>query len=165
MKPRSPSWQLTALLSLLLLALMAAPAGAQKTTIPASMTAVKREQAWWVGQLRLAREIGQKTLVGLQHAPTDERTPIDESVYQAARDTYVLIRAAQHGVMEAVRDDKWHDPLLEITAKKVTAAWHLSRSPVDKAQSSMPRQEYLTVAIHDLQQSMRLVDQVLILLP
>ena len=153
------------LLAPVLLALAASPADAQKQTFPETVTAVKRDQKWWTGQLRLAREYGQKALVGLQNAPTDEGSPIDESVHQAARDTYVLIRAAQAGVTGALSDDKWRDPILELTARRVTEAWHLSRTAVDKAQSSLPRQEYLEVSVRDLGRSMRLIDQVLIILP
>lgn len=155
---------LISLLSLALVAAAAAPARAQKTTIPSGVTAVKRDQAWWTSQLRLARETGRKALVGLQHAPTDDGTPIDESVLQACRDTYVLVRAARYGVMEAVRDDKTHDPLLQLTMKRVEQAWTLSRTAVDKA-GSAGRQEYLEAAVRDLGQSMRLLDQVLIILP
>ena len=150
---------LVSLLSLALVSAAALPARAQKTTIPSGVTAVKRDQAWWTSQLRLARETGRKALVGLQHAPTD-----DESVLQACRDTYVLVRAARYGVMEAVRDDKTHDPLLQLTMKRVEQAWTLSRTAVDKA-GSAGRQEYLEAAVRDLGQSMRLLDQVLIILP
>lgn len=156
---------LPALLSVALLAVTAAPAHAQKTTLSASTTVVKRDTKWWTGQLRLAREIGQRALIGFQNAPMDEGTPIDEAVYQASRDTYVLIRSARYGIEGAVADDKWHDPLLEITARKVNEAWQLSRSAVDKAQSSMPRQEYLALSVHDLSRAMHLLDQVLITLP
>jgi len=164
MIPHALSRRLTALLSLVLVVMAVTPADAQKATLPA-YDVVKREQKWWTSQLRLAREIGQKALIGLQNAPTDDGTPIDESVYQAARDTYVLIRSARAGVVGSFNDDKSHDPVLELTVRRVTDAWHLSRTPVDKAQSSMPRQEYLALAVRDLAQSMRLLDQVLIILP
>jgi hypothetical protein len=157
--------QALALFSLVLLAMAAVPADAQKTTLPASATVVKRDQKWWTGQLRLARELGQKALIAFQNAPTDEGSPIDEAVHQAARDYYVLIRAARYGIEGAVNDDKWHDPVLGLAARKVNEAWHLSRSPVDKASSSMPRQEYLALAVRDLGQSVRLLDLVLITLP
>ena len=162
---RQLSRWLTALLPLALLAMAAASAEAQKTTIPESVTAVKRDPGWWAKQLRLGREYGQRTLIGLQNAPTDEGTHIDESVYQAARDTYVLLRAARYSVMQVVQDDKWRDPILEFTARRVEQAWHLYRTAVDKASSGMRRQEYLEVAVRDLTQSMRLVDQILVTLP
>jgi len=159
------SIRLIALLSLVSLAVVAAPAEAQKTTLPDSTTVVKRDQRWWTGQLRLAREFGRKALIGYQNAPTDEGSPIDPAVHQAARDTYVLMRAAQSGIAGSVRDDKWNDPILEITFRKVTEAWHLARVPVDKASSSMARQEYLELSVGNLTRSMRLLDQVLITLP
>ena len=152
------------LFSLALLAGATVPAEAQKTTLPPSTTVVKRDPKWWTGQLRLARELGQKALIAFQNVP-DDGSPIDESVHQAARDYYVLIRAARYGIEGAVNDDKWHDPLLELASKKVTEAWHLSRSAVDKASSSMPRQEYLALSVTDLRQSLRLLDLVLITLP
>lgn len=163
-RPALSRW-LMALLPLALLATAAAPAHAQKTTIPESMTAIKRDQAWWTNQLRLGRELGRKALIGLQNAPTDDATPIDESVYQACRDTYVVIRAARYSINEAARGDKFHDPILEFTVRRVEQAWHLSRTAVDKASSGMPRQEYLAVAVRDLAHSMRLIDQILVTLP
>jgi hypothetical protein len=165
MKQQALSRRLPALFALVLLAVGVGPAEAQKQTLPESATVVKRDQKWWTSQLRLAREYGRKALIGFQNAPTDEGAPIDEAVHQAARDTYVLIRAARYGIEGSVSDDKWHDPLLAITARKVNEAWQLSRYPVDKASSSMARQEYLERAVHDLGQSMRLLDQVLITLP
>ena len=164
MRHQALSRSLTVVLALVLMA-AAAPAHAQKTTVPGSTTVVKREQKWWTGQLRLAREFGRKALIGFQNAPTDDGTPIDEAVHQAARDAYVLIRAARYGIEGAINDDKFHDPMLEITARKINEAWQLCRSPVDKASSSMARQEYLALAVRDLGQSMRLLDQVLIILP
>lgn len=164
MRHQALSRSLTVVLALVLMA-AAVPVHAQKTTVPGSTTVVKREQKWWTGQLRLAREFGRKALIGFQNAPTDDGTPIDEAVHQAARDAYVLIRAARYGIEGAINDDKFHDPMLEITARKINEAWHLCRSPVDKASSSMPRQEYLALAVRDLGQSMRLLDQVLIILP
>lgn len=159
------SRRLSVLLSLVLLTMVATPVDAQKTTLPATATAVKREPRWWTGQLRQARELGQKALVAFQNAPTDEGSPIDEAAHQAARDYYVLIRSARYGIDGSLHEDKFHDPLLEVTARKVNEAWQLSRSPVDKASSSMSRQEYLELAVRDLRQSVRLLDQVLILLP
>lgn len=165
MRRRTLSGRLPALLSLVVLAMAATPADAQKTTLPASTTVVKRDQKWWTGQLRIARELGQKALIGFQNAPTDEGSPIDEAVHQAARDYYVMIRAARYGIEGSVNDDKWRDPVLELTSRKVDEAWHLSRSAVDNASSSMPRQEYLALAVRDLHQSVRLLDLVLITLP
>ena len=165
MTPQTLLTRLLALLALVLLMVTATPAEAQKTTLAPNTLVVKRDQKWWTGQLRVARELGQRALVGFRNAPMDEGTPIDEAVYQAARDYYVMIRAARYGIEGSVSDDKWKDPMLELTARKVDEAWHLSRAAVDKASSSMPRREYLEVAIHDLTQSVRLLDMVLVTLP
>jgi hypothetical protein len=150
---------------LLALVALAAPAHAQKTTVPSSMLTVRRDQPGWSSQLRMAREFGQKTLLGLQNTSTDDGVPIDERVLQSARDTYVLVRVARYGVMEAVRDDRRNDPILQITLQKVEEAWQLARTPVEKAESSAPRQEYLEAAIRDLGRSMRLIDQILVVIP
>ena len=165
MRHRAHWPRLITLCSLALLATTVGPADAQKTTLPPSVVGIRRDQAGWSMQLRLAREIGQKVLVGLKNAPVDEGTPIDEGLVQAARDTYVLIRAARYGMVEAVRNDKSQDPILQLTVKRVEQAWTLSGTPVAKASSGMPRQEYLEIAVRDLDQSMRLVDQILIILP
>jgi hypothetical protein len=51
------------------------------------------------GQLRLASDVGRRLLAGLQAAPPDESVPLDQSLHKAARNTYVLIRAARHGMI------------------------------------------------------------------
>jgi hypothetical protein len=48
---------------------------------------------------------------------------------------------------------------------RLTNAWNLSRTPVDKLSWAMTRQEYLAMSVRDLGQALRLVDQVLVLLP
>jgi hypothetical protein len=141
------------------------PACAQKSSLPANMVRIGKEQGWWTGQLRMARQIGEKALVGLQNAPVDDSVPIDEGVLQAARDTYVLIRAARHGIEIFKGEQKFPDPVIDLTQQRVTEAWNLARTPVDKITYNLSRQEYLTVAIRDLGNSLRLLDQVLILLP
>lgn len=164
MTPQTLLRRLLALFALVLLAVTATPAEAQKTTLAPNVLAVKRDQKWWTGQLRVARELGQKALVGFRNAPTDEGSPIDEAV-QAARDYYVMIRAARYGIEGSVSDDKWKDPMLELTSRKVDEAWRLSGMAVDKASSGMPRQEYLELAVRALSQSVRLLDMVLVTLP
>lgn len=153
------------MLALLLCVAWASPSFAQKTTLPVSAYTASNKSAVYTGQLRMASEIGRRALTSLQAAPTDEGVPLEESVVQPARDTYVLIRAARHGIELAREDRKISDPLLELAFKRVDDAWNLSRTPVDKLSWGMTRQEYLDISVRDLTKALRLVDQVLVLLP
>lgn len=141
------------------------PALAQKTTLPASAYTASNRSSVYTQQLRMAAEIGRRALTNLENAPTDNGTPLEESMIQPARDTYVLIRAARHSIEMARESQKFPDPVLEIAFKRVDDAWNLSRTPVDKYTWGMERQEYLELAIHDLTAALHLVDQALILLP
>jgi hypothetical protein len=138
---------------------------AQKTSLPASQVRIDKRQSFWTNQLRMARQSGGRALVGLQNAPADDSVPIDEGVLQAARDTYVLIRAAKAGMEIYSGELKYPDPVIDVTLKQVTDAWILARTPVDLITAGLSRQEYLTRAIRDLGQSIRLLDQALIVLP
>lgn len=143
----------------------ASPCFAQKTTLPVSAYAASNKSAVYTGQLRMASEMGRRALASLQAAPTDEGVPLEESVVQPARDTYVLIRAARAGIGLAREGRKFSDPLLDLAFKRVDDAWNLSRTPVDKYSWGMTRQEYLDISVRDLTKALRLVDQVLVLLP
>jgi len=121
------------------------------------------------GQLRLASEMGRRTLQGLQAAPADD-SPMDESVHDSARKTYVLIRAARHGFTlirewNEGRKNVLPDPIMDLAYRRVDAAWNLSRFAVDGWNSSMGRQEYLAKATEDLGQAIRLVDQAVAIMP
>jgi hypothetical protein len=141
------------------------PALAQKTTLPVSAYTSVGRSSVYTQQLRMAAEIGRRALANLENAPTDDGTPLEESVVQPARDTYVLIRAARHSIELAREGQKYPDPLLEMAFKRVDEAWNLSRTPVDKYSWGMARQQYLEVSVHDLTAALHLVDQVLMLLP
>jgi hypothetical protein len=143
----------------------AAPAFAQKVSLPPSMLAASNKSAVYTNQLRLASELGRKALALLEAAPTDDGTPLDESVVQPARDCYALIRSARHGMELARESQKIQDPLLDLAFKRVDSAWNLSRTPVDKYTWAMDRQTYLETSVRDLSQAMHLVDEVLVLLP
>ncbi len=140
---------------------------AQKTTLPVSAYTSVGRSSVYTQQLRMASELGRRALAALENAPTDEGVPLDESVVQPARDTYVLIRAARHSMELARETQKYPDPLLEIAFKRVDSAWNLSRTPVDKFSwgESLTRRQYLDVSVHDLTLALHLVDQVLMLLP
>ena len=116
-------------------------------------------------QLRTAAGLGRQTLDGLQRLPAVDTIPIDPQVLRTAHQAYVLIRAARHGLSNAIERQKYPDPLLELAFKRVDAAWELSRTPVDKASWGMSRQEYLSISIRDLTRALQLVDQALALLP
>ena len=140
---------------------------AQKTTLPVSAYTSVGQSSVYTQQLRMASELGRRALAALENAPTDEGVPLDESVMQPARDTYVLIRAARHSMELARETQKYPDPLLEIAFKRVDSAWNLSRTPVDKFSwgESLTRRQYLDMSVHDLTLALHLVDQVLMLLP
>ena len=143
----------------------AAPALAQKTTLPPSLNTSKPQSAFIKSQLRVAVDLGKKTLAGLQSLPADDSIPIDEGTLQNARDTYVLIRAARHGMELAKETSRFPDPVMEMAFKRVDSAWNLSRGPVDRASSAMSRQKYLEESIQSLSQAVRLLDQALVIMP
>lgn len=113
----------------------------------------------------MAKERGSRALAGLEATSVDESVPIDEDVLQAARDCYVLIRAARTGMEIYKGDQKYPDPMMDLAMRKITESWNLARTPVNKVSWGLPRHQYLTEAITDLRRSMRLLDQTLILLP
>jgi hypothetical protein len=141
------------------------PALAQKTTLPRDAYALSNRSSVYTQQLRTASELGRRALAELKRAPTDESVPLDESVVQPARDTYVLIRAGRAGMDLAREAQKYPDPLLEMAFQRVDRAWSLSRTPVDQFTWGLTRQQYLDVAIRDLTAAMRLLDQALMILP
>jgi hypothetical protein len=163
-KASSPwSWALA--ISLVLLPNAPMIVGAQETTLAKSTLEPSRNPAVIAGQLRLAAELGRKALSGFQAAPTDDSVPLDENILRAARNTYVLIRAARAGLEHTIERQKYPDPVIDLVFKRVDKAWNLSRTPVDKITWGIPRQEYLTISVRDLDQALRLVDQALVLLP
>ncbi len=68
-------------------------------------------------QLTEASILGKRTLRELQSLPADESTPVDPTVVNHARQTYVLIRAASHGMgllQERQQNRSFKDPALEL---------------------------------------------------
>lgn len=136
-----------------------------------SISVPSRQPAVIKSQLRLASDLGHKVLLSLANAPTDDSIPLDESLHKAARDTYVMIRAARHGMIltkewNEGRKNVLPDPMMDLAYKRVDDAWNLSRTPVDAwSNLGLGRQEYLRRSIEDLGRAMRLVDQALVLLP
>ena len=152
-------------LSLLTLIGMLVPYAAAQTKLPESAFTSSPESAVISRQLRLAQQLGRKVLAGLEATSPDDATPIDPNVVQAARETYGLIRSARHGMELSQSGKKFPDPLFDLNFKKVTEAWDLSRIPVDKLSWGLSRSEYLKLSIPALRQSMRLLDQVLVVMP
>ena len=144
----------------------AVPAPAQKTTLPPSLNTSNPQSAFIKNQLKVARDLGRKTLAGLEAMPADDSMPIDEATLQNARDTYVLIRAARHGMELAKEQSRFQDPTLDLAFKRVDAAWNLARGPVDRASSAgIPRAQYKQESIQNLNQAMRLLDQAMVIMP
>jgi hypothetical protein len=116
-------------------------------------------------QLSTAQDYGHRALAGLQAAPVDDGVPLDAQAVLASRNAYVLIRAAHQGLETLREKQRVSDPTIELAFSRLTNAWNLSRTPVDKLSWAMTRQEYLAMSVRDLGQALRLVDQVLVLLP
>jgi hypothetical protein len=122
-----------------------------------------RDPAIYKSQLREAVALGRKTLRALEALPNDDSVPIDPKVLNDARSTYVLVRAARHG-MELHREyQKYPEPMLELAFKRVDQAWDLSRVPIDYR--GLPRHQYIPRATGDLSQALRLINQALVILP
>jgi hypothetical protein len=166
----STPWLLTTVVAA---SFVLAPAShAQTVTLPADVIQSSPEASVQKRQLRLAGELGRRVLQGLQAAPTNRDVPVDPSVIQDARNTYVLIRAAKEG-MEAAEYRravaakgvmKDPDPMFDFIHKRIVDAWNLARTPVDLPRDD-ERPHYLATSIHDLSRALQLVDQVLTLLP
>jgi hypothetical protein len=138
---------------------------AQKTTLPPSLNTSKPQSAFIKNQLRIAADLGRKTLAGLQALPADDSMPIDEGMLQNARDTYVLIRAARRGMELAKETSRFPDPVMDMAFKRVDQAWNLSRNPVDRSVSGISRAQYLQESIQSLRQALQLLDQALVIMP
>jgi hypothetical protein len=136
--------------------LLASPAQSQDPT-------PSREPAIYKSQLREAVALGRKTLRAIETLPNDDSVPIDPKVLNDARSTYVLVRAARHGMNLQREYLKYPDPMLELAFKRVDQAWDLARVPIDYR--TLPRHQYIPRASGDLTQALRLINQALVILP
>lgn len=143
----------------------AAPALAQKTTLPPSLNTSKPQSAFIKNQLTIAADLGRKTLAGLEALPADDSIRIDEGVLQNARDTCVLIRAARRGIELSKETSRFPDPVMDMAFKRVDRAWNLARTPVDRSADGVSCQRYLEESIRSLSEALRLLDQALVLMP
>jgi hypothetical protein len=157
--------RLVFMLSLVAVTGGAVPYAAAQAKLPESAFTPSPESAVISRQLRQAQQLGRKALAGLEATSPDDTIPIDPNVVQAAKETYALIRSARHGMELSQSGKKFSDPLFDLTFKKVTQAWDLSRTPVDKLSWGIPRQEYLAQSVPALRQAIRILDQVLVVMP
>ena len=155
------------LLALLISGMLGWPphALAQHTSLPADVVAPSRENAVIRNQLTLARKLEHQALQGIMAMPSDNSIPIDPVSLQAARDAYVLIRAARHGMGWQKEAKKYPDPVLDLVYKRVDDAWNLSRWPVDRATWGLERASYVQGSVQYMTQAIRLLDQALVLMP
>jgi hypothetical protein len=119
--------------------------------------------AIYTAQLREAVGLGRIALKAIEALPNDNSVPIDPKVLNDANSTYVLIRAARHGMSQHRERQKYPDPMLELAFQRIDHAWNLARVPIDSR--GLPRHQYIPLASRDLAQALRLLDQALMLLP
>lgn len=139
------------------------PAVAQPTSLPANVIAPSRESVVIRNQLTLARKLEKQALEGIMAIPGDNSTPVDPVSLQAARDAYVLMRAARHGLGWQREARRFPDPVMDMVFKRVENAWNLSRTPVDR--TGYDPVEYARVSVQDMTQAIRLLDQALAMMP
>jgi hypothetical protein len=140
-----------------------APALAQKTTLPATVTKVSSQPTVIVSQLQTAIAEEKRALAIYQAAaPTDD---LSEG-HMAASNAYVAIRSARAGMSEIRAKKKFADPVLDLAYEKVNRAWNRSRGPVDH----MPplgnlRQGYLVTSARQMDEVIGWLEQVLLMWP
>jgi len=135
---------------------------AQPTSLAPNVIAPSRETSVIRNQLTMARKLEQQALQGIMAISADNSTPVDATSLQAARDAYVLMRAARHGLGWQRDAKKFPDPILDMVFKRVEDAWNLSRTPVDR--TGYEPVAYAQVSLRDMTQAIRLLDQALALL-
>jgi hypothetical protein len=141
------------------------PADAQKVTLPEETVKARPDLSVAKRQLTMADELGRRMLQSFRAAQANGAIPVDESLVQPARNTYALIRAARESMALRKEYMKYPDPVFELAYKRVTDAWNLSRTPVDKYTWSLERDNYLSISVRDVDRALQLVQQALIILP
>ena len=140
-------------------------AAAQQSSLPANVIAPSKETSVIRNQLTLARKLEQEALQGIMAGPPDNSVPIDPVSLQAARNAYVLIRAARHGMGWQKDAKKIPDPVLDMVFKRVDDAWNNSRTAVDRSTWGMERAAYIEMSVRDMTKAIRLLDQALAMMP
>lgn len=141
------------------------PADAQKTTLPPEMMKASPDLSVAKRQLHMADDLGRRVLQNYRAALANDGIPIDESLVQPARNTYALIRSARESMEQTKQYMKYPDPVFDLAYKRVTDAWNISRTPVEKYTWSLERSRYLSISVQDLDRALRLVEQALVILP
>ena len=136
---------------------------AQPTSLAPNVIAPSGQTSVIRNQLSMARKLEKQALEGVMAMPGDNSTHIDPTSLQAARDAYVLMRAARHGLNWQREARKFPDPILDMVFKRVEDAWNLSRTPVDR--TGLEPVAYSQMSLRDMTQAIRLLDQALALLP
>jgi hypothetical protein len=144
-----------------LILLLAAPALAQNSTTPAMLLKTTRDSHIIRAQLQLAAERGRAALAMLE---ADDGQPFDNAV-GAAREAYVLIRHAREGLISKREGRKFQDPLMDLSVDRVTKAWNLARTPVDRSKDGLTRARYLEESVRDLTGALQILDEVVWLIP
>jgi hypothetical protein len=142
----------------------ATPAGAQKSTLPESVTKPSTQRPMITKQLELAVAEERRALSVFDQAASDEDIAVG---HQAASNAYVLIRAAREGIFRIKGLNSMHkrpeDPMLEIAFKKVTAAWNRSRAPVDRLHNAGRRADYLETSRRQLAETIAMLEELLVI--
>jgi len=136
------------------------PANAQDTPQPSPNPAIVKSQLIQFTQLT------RKNILDIQALPVDDDSiPVDPRVRDSARRAYILIRAAWWGTDLAIQKQStsYQDPMLALANKRLNQARDLARYPVDF--TGGPRAEYVSKSVESLSHSLRLVQQVLVILP
>src|SRR5215831_12986209 len=135
------------------------PADPQDTPQPSWNPAIYKSQLIQFTQLT------RKNILDIQALPVDDSIPVDPRVRDSARRAYILIRAAWWGTDLAIQKQttSYQDPMLALANKRLNQARDLARYPVDF--TGGPRAEYVSKSVESLSHSLRLVQQVLVILP
>jgi len=125
--------------------------------------APSKDPAVFKAQLLQYTQLTRRNLREIQALSPDDSAPIDPALRGSAHRAYQLIRAAQWGMGVAIQQQTFKDPMLVLAQKRAEQAWHLSRYPVDY--TNAPRPEYISQSVQNLNQALRLVQQILVILP
>ena len=150
--------------ALMVILAVASPALAQKSTLPESVTKPSTQRSVITKQLEMAMAEERRALSVFDQAASEEHIAIG---HQAASNAYVLIRAAREGMFRIKGINSMHkrpeDPMLEISFKKVTAAWNRARGPVDRLNSAGKRADYLETARRQIAETIGMLEELLVI--
>jgi len=123
-----------------------------------------RDPTVFKSQLRQASLLCKRMAQEIQSLPPDDPAPIDPNLKWRAHQVYALLRAARWGMeLAQQREESYKDPMLDLAYKRVDQAFNLARYPVDF--TGVPRSEYISNSVQNLNQAIRLINQALVILP